>query len=155
MLPLFEAERKHVNHGGAYRVCVSNRGQKAQLESVDLLGLALWYLKSRCAAYRLCNIFGVVPSTVSVWLDYALEVLYRVVRKPANLEFAVTWPTESEMLSSAGLLETNRPLGPVLRGIFAVMDGGRMPCVSYTDPDLQNACWESFTQAEEVTKLFV
>lgn len=30
-----------------------------------------------------------------------------------------------------------------------------MPCVSYTDPDIQNAHWEGFTQANEVSNLLV
>eukprot|EP00171_Calliarthron_tuberculosum_P001335 IDg1335t1 len=68
LLPLFEAERSSVNFGGPYRHGRSTRGRSAQLASIDLLGLALWFLKSRCTTYKLCPIFGVVPATLAVWL---------------------------------------------------------------------------------------
>eukprot|EP00171_Calliarthron_tuberculosum_P023637 IDg23637t1 len=155
ILPHFESERRHVNFGGPYRTGASTRGRPAQLRSIDVLGLVLWFLKCRNPVYRLCPVFGIVPSSIHVWLDYGLEVLTRVVRRPELRDFEIRWPTEEEMRSSSALLEHNRQYGHLLRGVFAVLDGGRMPCASYVDADLQNAYWEGFTQAVEVTNLFV
>jgi len=49
------------------------------------------------------------------------------------------------MRTSAALLESNRRYGPLLKGVFCVTNGGRMPCADYTDADLQNAFFEGYT----------
>ncbi len=155
MLPLFEEERLQLNYGSPYRAGPKTKGRQPTMESIDLLGIALWYLKSGSAQYRTCFIFGLVPTSLSVWLDYALEVLFRVVRCKKRAEFEVRWPKEDEMRASALLLQNNRVHGKLLEGIFAVTDGGRFKCADYTDPDLQNAYFEGYTQNVEVTNLFV
>ena len=155
VLPHFERVRLRISYGSPYRKGPKRRGRGAQMRSIDLLGLALWYLKSRCTTYSLCPIFGLVPSSVYIWLDYALEVLWRVVRKRSRKEFEIRWPSFEEIKLSAALLERNRDYGTLLRGVFAIVDGGRMPTANYTDSNLQNAYFEGFTQNEEVTNLFV
>lgn len=70
-------------------------------------------------------------------------------------EFEIRWPTVEEMRLSSSLLEHNREYVHLLRGVFVVLDGGRIPCASYSDHDLQNAYWEEFTQSIEVTNMFV
>lgn len=155
VLPLFEVQRLKLNFGSPYRCGPKTRGRRTLLESIDILGLSLWFLKSRDPLYKLCPLFGVVTSSATVWLDYALAVLLRVVRKKRNTDFEIRWPTHDEMRVSSALLERNREYGPLLHGVFAVADGGRMPCATYTDEFLQNAYWEGFTQADEVTNLLV
>lgn len=59
------------------------------------------------------------------------------------------------MAASSGLPELNREHAHLLWMVFAVMDGGRMKCATYTEPDKQNAYWEGFTQADEVSNLFL
>ena len=155
ILPCFERHRNQTNHGSPFRRFVKRRGRKPQLQSIDLIGIVLWYLKSKDCIYRMCPIFGVVPSTMSVWLNYAMEVMLKVVQDESMTAFSIKWPTVEEMRLSASLLQQNRTHGSLLRGVFGVCDGGRMPCVTYSDPPLQNAYWEGFTQAHEVTNLFV
>ena len=82
-------------------------------------------------------------------------MLARTVRRPDHTEFEIRWPNEPEMRDSARLLLRNGHHGHILTGVFTVLDGGYMPCATYTDPDLQNAFWEDFTQCDEVTNLFV
>ena len=142
-----------MNHGSPYRTGYSPKGRKPQLESVDLLGLALYYLKSKDSVYKLCLIFGIVPTSAYVWLDFSLEVLSRTVTLPHMTDFAIVWPKPAEMEQSANLLRHNREHGHVLEGVFAVLDGARMPCATYEDPNLNNAFWEGFTQQHEVTNL--
>lgn len=43
------------------------------------------------------------------------------------------------MKALAMLLATNRPLGPILKGVFGVMDCGGMPCATPRDPIPQRA----------------
>ena len=117
--------------------------------------MVLWYLKSKDPIYKLCPVFGVVPSTASVWLDYGVEVMSKVIEGNECKYFAVKWPDEDQMRHSASILEQNRNHDGLLNGVFAVMDGGRMLCSRNGDPNIQNAYWEGFSQSREVTNLFV
>lgn len=155
LLPYFEMERKGVNFGSPYRMGPKVRGRRPHVTGTDLLGIALWYLKTSSNQYAMCPVFGFVPTSINVWLDYALEVLLQVVKKKDRQEFVVKWPSSDEMIQSNNLLKENRQNGRVLDGIFAVVDGGRIPCAEYTDKDLQNAYYEGYTQSVEVTNLFV
>ena len=155
VLHLFDTKRIQLNYGSPYRKSEKYNGAKHQLESINVIGLCLWYLKSGDPMYKLCPIFGIVPSTVRAWLEYGLEVLLSVVRDQKNTQFAIAWPKYSEMVQSAALLQQDRQNGRTLGGVFGIMGGERMPCGTYTDPYVQNAYWEGFTQADEVTNLFV
>lgn len=154
MLPLFEYESSVMNYGSPFRRLPKRMGRAPQLHSVDLIGLALWYLKGKEFMYRLCPIFGVVPSTISSWLSYSLDVLLDVVRDKTNREFCIEWPSINCIRSSAELLR-NGPSGNLLNGIFGIMEVERMPCVSFGNVYTENAYWERYTQAHEVTNLFV
>ena len=155
LMPLFEYERERCNYGSPYRIGPKVRGRKPFLRSCDLLGMALWYLKTKASMYSLCPIFGVVPSSIGVWMDFSLQVLLHVVKRKSRREFEIRWPSVEEMEASSSLLQSNRVYGPFLKGVFAVTDGGRMPCADYTDKNLQNAYYEGYTQNVEVTNLFV
>jgi len=155
LLPSFTARRAEVNFGSPYRKGPKRRGRNEQMETIDLLGIALWYLKSRDPIYKMCTTFGLVPSSMSAWLDYSMEVLFKVVTDSSLTDFEIKWPTPQQMEFSAELLRRNRQHGQLLQGTFGISDGGRMPCAIYTNPDLQNAYFEGFTQAVEVSNLFV
>ena len=66
VLPVFEKYRVEVNFGGPFRKGPKNRGRNAILNSVDILGLALHYLKSTGFMYDCCPIFGMCQKSVSV-----------------------------------------------------------------------------------------
>lgn len=102
----------------------------------------------------MCPIFGIVLS-VFLWLDFSLEVLKRVVFRQDCPDFAIRWPTVDEMRASEALLLRNRQNGPLLRGVYAVADGSRMPVATFLDANLQKAYCQGFTQAHEVIDLFV
>ena len=76
---LFEKHRASVNNGSPYKTIQTSKGREIQLESVDVIGMVLWHLKSKNPIYKLCPVFGVVPSTASVWIDYGLEVMSKVI----------------------------------------------------------------------------
>ena len=155
ILPYFKYERTGLNFGSPYCNGPKTKGRPDQLRSVDLLALSLWYLKTKSTMYSMCPIFRIVPTSISVWLDYSFKVLLRVVKKRSCTDFEVKWPDEGDRLAFSLLLQNNRVYGPLPKGVFAVTDGGRMPCVDYTDQDLQNAYNEGYIQSVEVTNLFV
>lgn len=155
ILPAFEAKRCTVTFGSPYRRSVKTRGRPMLLETVDILGLTLRYLKSSGRQYELCGMFGIVPSTVYVLVDYGMEVLLKTLRDKSIPQFKVAWPTVNEMDESYELLKNNRENGVLLPDVFGVVDGGRMPCADYEDQDLQNGYYEGYTGSVEVTSIFV
>ena len=48
--------------------------------------------------------FGIIPSSASVWLDYAVEVLLNVVKGEELRECRINWPNAAEMEESSELL---------------------------------------------------
>ena len=65
ILPAFEVERARCRLGSPYRRSDSGRGRRPQLKSVDMVGLALWYLKSSGSAQSMRPAFGLVPSSLN------------------------------------------------------------------------------------------
>lgn len=53
------------------------------------------------------------------------------------------------------MLISNLPQGHIIRGIFAVVDGGHLPCEDYEEADLQSTNYEGYTGKVEVIKLLV
>ena len=155
ILPLFDLEQTGYNFGSPYRRGPKMKGRQLQLRSIDLLAISLWYLKTKSTMFCMCPVFGLVPSSLGVWFDYALDVILRVVKRKSRKEFEIRWPNVEEMRASASLLEHNRTYGPLLQGVFDITDGGRMLCAYYTDIYLQNDYFEGFTHNVEVTNLFV
>ena len=140
LLPAFEIEWAKTNYGSPFLNKQKRKGRQPLLSSIDLIGLVLWYLKTKDFIYRMCPIFGLVPSTVSIWLKHALAVLYKVVSSRL-FDCQFKWSSPEEIHSSASLLERNRSNGHLLTGIFGVMDGGRMPTVSYLLGRLYSRQW--------------
>ncbi len=109
MLPLFRQTRPMINNGNPYKKFFCTRGRRPALQSVDLLGLALYYLTRRDIAYKICSVFGLVPSSLHVWIDSALIVLLKTVKNVNNKVFEVRWPNEEEMIVSSSFLQCDRP----------------------------------------------
>ena len=59
----------------------------------------------------MCPIAGFVPSTIEVWLDFALEVLLHIARKSKYTEFLIKLPTSEEIREGASLLNRSRGNG--------------------------------------------
>ena len=76
-LPVFNAACKSLNFGIPFSNSTRTAGRKPQLDSIDLLGIVLWYLKRKENMYDMCLIFGIASSTLSVWLVYAIKVLQK------------------------------------------------------------------------------
>ena len=82
------------------------------------------------------------PSTFSVWVDYGLTVLLKVLKEKSVPEFRVRWSTRDEMDESEIFFMSNRPNSYLLPNVFAVINVGRIPCADYSDTDTQNAYYE-------------
>ena len=104
LLPLFATEKATVNYGSPFRKGPKIFGRRSLFPTVDLLGMALWFMKTKSAMYQLCPVFGMTPTNLSVWLEFSLEVLIKVVTGNGHPAFRMKWPTPPEMRQSAALL---------------------------------------------------
>lgn len=125
------------------------------LSSVNMIGMVHWYDKSAGQIYSYCPLFELVPSSISTWVDYVLTVQYRVCYRKWHDALRVQWPCKEKIGAPAQLLERDRPNRNVIRGFFAAMDGGRLPCADYTEGDVQNAYYKGYTISVEVTNFLV
>lgn len=137
ILPRFESVHSTVNSGSPFRKGPKQRGRNPHVTSLDILGPVLKHVKSTGRQYEMWGMFGFVPFTVLVWIDYGLTVLLKVFTDKCVLEFRVKWLMIEETGESHRLLKFDSPNGPLLPNVFAVSDGSRMPCADYTYSDLQ------------------
>lgn len=90
ILPDFKKESSKVNFGNPFRQGAKKRGRNPLLETVDLIGLDLWYLKKKGTMLSLCPIFGIIGSSIGVFLYFILEVLVKVSNIEKDIE--IKWP---------------------------------------------------------------
>lgn len=138
-----------------FEKCHNPQKRKPTLTFIDLLGLVLRNLRSKATLFTLCLIFGLTDSGIGVRVDYAHEVMVKVVTHSNESPFWIKWPHRLQMKSSVRLLEQKRENGRLLKAMFGVTDGRRMPCATFTEVNLQNNYFETFTKGVEVTNLFV
>lgn len=140
-MPLLELTRACLNYASPFRKTTVKRDRKPILDSFDLVGMVLWFVKGKDYNYRVCRIFCVVQSILSVWFNYSLKFFYDLVRNTSNPYFYIKGPSIQEIQSSTNLLGNNRQNRALLQGVFEVIDSGRKKYASYSDPNLQKAYW--------------
>lgn len=69
--------------------------------------------------------------------------------------FQISSPGITETTEFAPFSQNRREIGRLLKDVIGVADGGILFCANFTDVNLQKAYFEGFTQAVEVTNLFV
>lgn len=107
------------------------------------------------ALYLVCYLLGnnCSSTTVNVWIDYGMHVLEYMFTKMTNPVWKISWPTADEMELSFKLLENNRKYGPILKGVFAIMDGARFKNTNYVNTEIQNDFYNGFNFDVEITNL--
>lgn len=65
------------------------------------------------------------------------------------------WSSKEDKNESASSLEQNKLRDLLFSGVFGVVDSGRMDCAPHSDTDTENTFWVGYTEANEVTSLFV
>lgn len=86
--------------------------------------------------YKLAPIFALVPSSLSVWIDYELEVITSIIEFNLNSDLRVEWPSAAEMMKYAQQLKKHRPNGPIMSNIFGLRDVGRLSCAYFVNTDV-------------------
>jgi hypothetical protein len=98
------------------------KGRTPELDFTGQLGLYLLYLGSRMALKQLCLIFGIVPSTASVFINRFAKMVPKKLRHEAHAE--VRFPSQQRMAELADLVHRREP---GVRNIIGFVDGLPLP----------------------------
>lgn len=119
------------NFCNPYRTGPKKRGRRLRMKSVDLLRLALYYVKSSSRRYALCAVFGKVPTSVTEWARYITEVLCNMCVKKKDSVLQVSLPKPEKMKESSALLQISKPDGELFENSFGIVDSGRLLYPNY------------------------
>lgn len=75
------------------------KGRNCIIKNVGILGVVLSISKRSGLQKSLCQMSGIVPSSVKVWMEYGLEVLLVVWKENRKDKYNVTWHVKDDMNS--------------------------------------------------------
>ncbi|KAJ3720698.1 hypothetical protein C8R42DRAFT_643072 [Lentinula raphanica] len=127
-------------------VCVNGAPRLA-----GALGLTLHYLGSAINEVQLQQIFAVIPSVLSQYLDFSLDILLETLRKIKKARIAL--PSHLDEYEYLLALITARH--KLLDGAFASIDGLALPVEVSDDPELENATYNSWKTNHMVTNVLM
>ncbi|KDN33518.1 hypothetical protein RSAG8_13388, partial [Rhizoctonia solani AG-8 WAC10335] len=140
-------KRTDTNQAGASRI-----GARS-LDAAGGLGLALHFLCSTMSEVSLQMIFALVPSTVSRYIDFALEILHEVLARIP--EGCIDWPSQATMQVNSDLINNKHKRAKYLKGAFGFMDGLNLPVTTSSDDDEQNANFNGWLHSHVVSNVIV
>ena len=127
------------------------RGRPTCLDLRGQLALTLQFLTSSMKQKTLCQLYGVVPSSVSKILSSVMpRLLLAVSRDP---DARIRYPSPQEMAVFADWIHERHPDIP--EGIFGFVDGVVMPCFNPPDPDIQNAYYNGYQGKTTITDVLI
>ena len=126
------------------------RPGRRSLDAEGGLGLALHYLSSTMCETSLQQIFALIPSTVSRYLDFGLGILLHILQSLP--EAAIVWPKAEKFAKLNSLIVRRHPL---LTGAFASIDGLNLPVQTSGDEDIENATYNGWLRAHFVSSVLV
>lgn len=116
----------------------------------DVLGLCLHWLNSTMRQKTLAQIFGIVPSCVSLYLNMGLEAVDRALQ---SLEFCqVRWPDPTSMAQYAAAIHAREP---ALSMSIGFVDGLNLRVAEPSEIDKQNAYYNGWLSGCYVSNVFV
>ncbi|KAJ7231709.1 hypothetical protein B0H12DRAFT_1077061 [Mycena haematopus] len=110
------------------------------LDASGALGLLLHYLNSTMREISLQQIFALIPTTVSRYITFGLELLLHALRRmPAA---RIKWPEQlDEFREYSDLIEERHPR---LTGAFASIDGLNLACQTSDNEEIENATYNGW-----------
>ncbi|KAJ7620757.1 hypothetical protein DFH06DRAFT_1143861 [Mycena polygramma] len=110
------------------------------LDAAGALGLVLHYLNSTMREISLQQIFALIPTTVSRYITFGLQILLQVLRRIPDA--AIVWPGSVEDFQSCTDLIVERH--PRLTGAFASLDGLNLGVQTSEDEEMENATYNGW-----------
>jgi hypothetical protein len=119
------------------------------LDGSGALGLVLHYLNSTMREISLQQIFACIPSTISRYITFGLEILLGVLRQiPAA---TIKWQPNDFQDYNDLIVEHH----PRLTGAFASIDGLNLACQTSDDEEIENATYNGWLCEHFVSSVLV
>ncbi len=112
---------------------------RRSLDAAGALGLILHYLSSIMREISLAEIFALIPSTVSRYINFSRTILLQTLRSMAGAR--IQWPGGDEFHENNVLVTEWHPL---LTGAFGTMDGLNLPVETSSDEEIENATYNGW-----------
>ncbi|KAJ7194857.1 hypothetical protein GGX14DRAFT_402074 [Mycena pura] len=110
------------------------------LDAAGALGLVLHYLNSTMREISLQQIFALIPTSVSRYITFGLQILLGVLKKLPKAH--ISWPrTDSDFDEFNSLIIARHSR---LTGAFATIDGLNLPVETAEDEELENATYNGW-----------
>jgi hypothetical protein len=110
------------------------------LDAAGALGLALHFVNSTMREISLQQIFALVPSTVSRYIQFSLDILLAVLHQIPDAR--IRWPSRVDEFQEYNNLIILRH--PLLEGAFASIDGLNVPVQTADDPEIENSTYNGW-----------
>lgn len=133
------------------RGTAATRPNARSLDASGALGLLLHYLNSTMREITLQQVFALIPTTVSRYITFGLEILLATLRTmPAA---SVEWPDHDDEFGAYNELIIERH--PRLTGAFASIDGLNLICQTSSDEEIENATYNGWLCDHYVSSVLV
>ncbi|KZT62719.1 hypothetical protein CALCODRAFT_425918 [Calocera cornea HHB12733] len=126
------------------------RPTQRSLDAAGGLGLVLYWLNSTMLDKSLAQIFALVPSTITRYRDFGLDLLLRTLKSIP--EGQIAWPHEEEFGVLSDLVVARHPL---LQGAFGSVDGLNLPTATSSDERWQNAQYNGWLHGHFTSNVLV
>jgi hypothetical protein len=124
---------------------------RRSLDVSGALGLVLHYLNSTVMELSLQEIFSLIPSTVSRYITFGLEILLNILHCIPNAR--IQWPwTQQQCENYTNLITACHPR---LHGAFATIDGLNLMVETANDIDIENATYNGWLSEHFISSVIV
>jgi hypothetical protein len=98
-------------------------------------------------------IFALVPSTVSHYIDFALDIISDVLVQIPQAHLG--WPTLVDMQRNSDIINAKHSTARYLTGAFGFMDRLNLPVATSSDEDEQNMNYNGWLHSHVVSNIIV
>ena len=141
---------RYTPHGTTIRIVKKRAGRQRLLNATSCLGLVLTWLRSRGGNRFLCFMFGILPSSCSIWLRYGKRVLLKVLRYVE--EAKVKMPTNEEVTTYTEMVAQKYPS---LNDCWGAMDGLKVGVECAGDEVTQNRFYNGWKCDHYISNVFL
>ncbi|KAG5653357.1 hypothetical protein H0H81_000858 [Sphagnurus paluster] len=119
------------------------------LDACGALGLVLHYLSSAMLEIHLQQIFALVPSTVTRYLSFSLDILEEVLSEMEEARVSLPRTVEEYEKESELICERH----PLLKGAFGGLDGLSLTTETSDDPEMENATYNGWKSDHHINNV--
>jgi len=124
------------------------RIHRRSLDAPGALGLVLHFLNSTMVDTNLCQIFAIIPTTVSRYIAFSIKILLATLRKMEDAK--IRWPVGDEFQDNNTLIVARHPL---LTGAFGSLDGLNLAVQTSKDQEIENATFNGWLHEHFVSSV--